>query len=82
MQSNKEELQSWRRVSHLLDQLHGPKKGDKAPLKETPAVCPFCGKAKVRVEFMQSMNEFDDVVKIGFFTCTSCGQDWSNKVDK
>ncbi|MBA4416900.1 MAG: hypothetical protein C0392_03160 [Syntrophus sp. (in: bacteria)] len=43
-------------------------------------LCPFCNKTKVRVELMEGVNMFNDDVKIGFFTCTSCGQDWSHRI--
>jgi hypothetical protein len=67
-----DDLPKYRHVSHLLDHL------DEA---RAATVCPFCSKAKVHVEMMENASMGDDGIQVGFFTCTSCGLDWSHRVD-
>ena len=73
--SLKDELSRWRDVSRRLDQIYEAEKADR--FRRT---CPYCGKPGVRVETMNTLNGTGRNLRIGFFTCHSCGENWSDLV--
>ena len=70
-----DEIPLWRDLSKNLDQIYEAEKADRF-LK----TCPFCGKSGVRVETMNTMNGSDKNLRIGFFTCPSCNENWSDLI--
>jgi hypothetical protein len=75
MLSLKNELPMWRDISKRLDQLFSARK----PVTLTQA-CPFCGKEALRTATMETMAGSDQGLKIGFFTCLSCNENWSGPI--
>jgi hypothetical protein len=71
----RDELALWRNVARMLDKLHTAKKEDR-PI----GTCPFCEKTDVRVETMETIRGSDKGLSIGFFTCRSCNESWSDLV--
>ena len=69
----RDELALWRTVSGTLDKLHTAKKENR-PVQ----ICPFCENADVRVETMETISGSDKGLSIGFFTCRSCNESWSD----
>ncbi len=43
--------------------------------------CPFCGRNSVRVETFETMDGPIVSSRLGFFTCLSCGETWSDLID-
>jgi hypothetical protein len=56
-----------------LDRLYGT---DKTAVQS----CPFCGKSGIRVETMETTNGSRENLRIGFFTCPSCNESWSDLI--
>ena len=75
MLSLKDELPLWRNVSRMLDEFHAAQKA-----RMPGETCPFCGKGGVRVETLLAMNGSDEGLRMGFFTCTACNKNWSDRI--
>jgi transcription elongation factor Elf1 len=71
----RDELASWRNVSRMLDKLRTAKK-ENGPTQ----TCPFCRNTHVRVETMETISGSDKGLRIGFFSCPSCNQSWSDLI--
>jgi transposase-like protein len=78
----KDELAWWRTLSNALNKPHIDAK--KAYLRNKPhapiETCPFCQKANIRTEKMNTIGGPDDTLKIGLFKCKSCNQSWSEPI--
>lgn len=81
MLSLKDELPLWRHVSYLLDELaaRGEELGDTK--KSMSQTCPYCDGNRVLTEVMEDVGDAPGGLKIGFFTCTFCGETWSHRMD-
>jgi hypothetical protein len=81
MQSAKDEVVSRRRFSRPPERLHVSKKGNHPPKGGITAFCPFCHKAVARFRLMDTTYHEDGFVRVAYFTCSSCSQDWSVRIE-
>jgi DNA-directed RNA polymerase subunit M/transcription elongation factor TFIIS len=69
MLSLKDEMPMWANISEKLDRFFAAKKGGNV-------TCPSCGKTDVSVEILETMSG----LRMGFFSCTFCGENWAGPV--
>jgi len=81
MQSAKDEIRPQRRVTRLPERPHAPEKGSRLPDERMVATCPFCHKTVARFRLMDSTYRAEGFVRVAYFTCASCSQDWSVRID-
>jgi hypothetical protein len=81
MQSAKDEIVLGRRISPLPGRPHTPEKGIRLLEGRMMVSCPFCHKAVARFRLMDSTYHMDGFVRVAYFTCNSCSQDWSVRID-
>jgi hypothetical protein len=81
MQGAKDGIASRRRFSRSPERFHLSKKVNYPPKGGIMASCPFCHKTVARFRLMDTTYHEDGFVRVAYFTCGSCSQDWSVRIE-